>query len=62
MKRSKIINKSSDKREERGAALIEYALLAALIAIIAIVGVRLLGQGVSSAFSTVNSGLAGANN
>ena len=43
---------------ERGAAMVEYAFLVILIAVIAIVGVRVAGQQVSVAFSTVASGFA----
>jgi pilus assembly protein Flp/PilA len=41
--------------DERGASMVEYGLLLALIAVIAIVAVRALGGTVSSKFSTVNS-------
>jgi pilus assembly protein Flp/PilA len=43
--------------DERGASMVEYGLLLALIAVIAIVAVRALGGTVSSKFSTVNSSL-----
>ena len=39
--------------KERGASLVEYALLVALIAIAAIVAVRSLGSKVSQQFSKV---------
>ena len=45
-------------KSERGASMVEYALLVILIAIIAIVGVEIAGQEVSTAFSTVADGLA----
>lgn len=38
---------------EDGAALVEYALLVALIAIICILGVTFLGQSVSKKFKTI---------
>ena len=44
-------------KSERGAAMVEYALLLALIAIIAIVALRTLGGTVSTQFSEINSGL-----
>lgn len=44
-------------KTERGAAMVEYALLLALIAIIAIVALRTLGGTVSSQFSEINSSL-----
>ncbi len=45
------------RRDEKGATVIEYALIAALIAVVAIAGFSLLGKKVSSTLSTVNSGL-----
>jgi Flp pilus assembly pilin Flp len=47
------------KSKELGASLVEYALLVALIAIIALVGVRTLGRGVSTQFSNISSQLGG---
>jgi pilus assembly protein Flp/PilA len=43
--------------EEKGASMVEYALLVVLIAIIAILAIRLAGNQVSSAFSEIGSGL-----
>jgi pilus assembly protein Flp/PilA len=45
---------------ERGASMVEYALLVVLIAIIALVAISLAGQNVSKAFSTIADSL-GAN-
>jgi len=42
---------------EDGAALVEYALLVALIAIICILGVTTLGKGVNTKFTSINSAL-----
>ena len=39
--------------EERGASLVEYALLVALIAVVCIAAISLLGGAASSKFSTV---------
>jgi pilus assembly protein Flp/PilA len=44
--------------DERGASMVEYGLLLALIAVIAIVAVKAFGQGVSDKFETVRSSLA----
>ncbi len=44
--------------DERGASMVEYGLLLALIAVIAIVAVKALGQGVSSKFETVRNSLS----
>jgi Flp pilus assembly pilin Flp len=43
--------------DERGAALVEYALLVALIAVAAIVALGLLSDGINSKFDEVNSEL-----
>ena len=43
--------------EEKGASMVEYALLVVLIAIVALVAVRLAGSQVSSTFSEIGSGL-----
>ena len=40
-------------KEDKGASMVEYALLVVLIAIIAIVAVSIAGQNVSKAFSTI---------
>ena len=40
---------------ERGASLVEYALLVALIAVVCIAAVAFLGGSASSKFSTVGS-------
>ena len=43
--------------EERGASMVEYALLVALIAIIAIAAVSLTGDQVSSNFQDISDSL-----
>ena len=40
---------------ERGAGMVEYGLLLALIAVVAMVAVKAFGSGVSSQFSTIGS-------
>ncbi|MGH9083860.1 MAG: Flp family type IVb pilin [Acidimicrobiales bacterium] len=42
---------------ERGASLVEYALLVALIAIICVGAVTILGQNTSTSFSSTAEGL-----
>jgi pilus assembly protein Flp/PilA len=42
--------------DERGASLVEYALLLVLIAVICIVAVTVLGQSVSTSYSSVATG------
>jgi pilus assembly protein Flp/PilA len=44
-------------RDEEGATMVEYGLLVALIALVAIVGVKALGTGLSTLFSGVASTL-----
>jgi pilus assembly protein Flp/PilA len=46
------------RRDEEGAALVEYGMLVGLIAVICIAAVTLLGQEVSSAFSAIAVALA----
>jgi len=45
---------------DRGAALVEYALLVALIAVVCIAAVTTLGQAASTKFSSVSSSIAAA--
>lgn len=45
-------------RDERGASLVEYALLVVLIAIVAILAVRFAGEQVSTTFSNVGDELS----
>jgi Flp pilus assembly pilin Flp len=42
-------------RHERGAAMVEYSLLIALIALIATAAITLLGEQVSTGFSEISS-------
>jgi Flp pilus assembly pilin Flp len=44
-------------KDEKGASMVEYALLVVLIAIIALVAVSLAGREVSETFSAIASGL-----
>ena len=46
------------KKKEKGASLVEYALLVALIAAICVVAVRTIGTSASTRFSTAASELA----
>ena len=47
-------------KTERGAAMVEYALLVALIAIVAIAALKVLGEQVSENFSQIDSDLDAA--
>ena len=44
-------------QDERGASLVEYALLVALIAVVCIVAVTFLGNSAESKFDTVGSSI-----
>lgn len=44
-----------DTASERGAGMVEYGLLLALIAVIAMVAVQAFGSGVSTQFSSITS-------
>ena len=45
-------------KSERGASLVEYALLVALIAVVCIAAVAFLGKSTSSKFSSVGASIA----
>ena len=45
-------------RSDRGASLVEYALLVALIAVVCIAAVSVLGRSASTKFSSVGSSIA----
>jgi pilus assembly protein Flp/PilA len=47
-------------KDEKGASMVEYALLVVLIAIVALVAVSLAGTEVSSVFSEIADELGGA--
>jgi pilus assembly protein Flp/PilA len=47
-------------RTERGASMVEYALLVGLIAIVAVVTISLLGQSVKGLFNNANNCVTGA--
>lgn len=44
-------------RDERGASLVEYALLVALIAVVCIVAITILGENANSKFDDVGSAI-----
>ena len=48
-------------RTERGASMVEYALLVGLIAVVAVVAIAALGGGISKLFSDSNTCLGGLN-
>jgi len=48
------------RRDENGAALAEYGLLVALIAVVCVVAVTALGTNISTAFSKIASAIGAA--
>ena len=44
-------------KSERGASLVEYALLLALIAVVCIIAITLIGEKAESSFSSTGSAL-----
>ena len=46
------------RRDDEGAALVEYGMLVGLIAVICVVAVTALGTEVSAAFSNIAAGLS----
>jgi pilus assembly protein Flp/PilA len=48
-------------RTERGASMVEYALLVGLIAVVAVVAVAALGSGIENLFSNANTCVGGLN-
>lgn len=55
-------NLAQRARSERGASMVEYALLVGLIAIVAVVAVSALGHGISGLFSNANNCVSGLAN
>ncbi len=48
-------------RTERGASMVEYALLVGLIAVVAVVALAALGGGISGLFKSSNACIGGLN-
>jgi pilus assembly protein Flp/PilA len=48
------------RRDQQGAALAEYGLLVALIAVVCVVAITTLGTQINTAFSTIASAISGA--
>ena len=49
--------KTVTTKKQKGASLVEYALLAALIAVLCIIAIRGLGNKISSQFSVISTQL-----
>lgn len=54
-----LIRRIRGEKDQKGAAMIEYALLAALIALAAIAVLTTLGGGIAAVFQTVLDKLSG---
>ena len=52
------INKNHTKKSQKGASMLEYALLSALISVVCIVAVESLGQKSSETFDYVRNKMA----
>ena len=48
------VKRAGRRRDDRGAVVVEYALLMALVVLVGVVGVAALGLGVDPLFSGVN--------
>jgi len=59
---SDLITASKKSEEETGASMVEYALIAALVAVVCIAAVTFLGRQASRAFSSIGSSVAAGNN
>lgn len=57
MNRFRTVVTSMNERNERGANLVEYALLVALIAIVCVAAVTLLGEATNDPYSELGSQL-----
>lgn len=49
------------RKSERGASMVEYALLVSLIAMVAFVAVQLFGTSLSSEYTDISQSIASAN-
>ena len=54
---NEMTNQIERNEDEKGASMLEYCLLAALISVVAITAMTFLGQEVSETFSTVGSSI-----
>jgi pilus assembly protein Flp/PilA len=53
------IRRTWDRKDEIGASLVEYALLLALIAVVALVALHFLGGSVANTLNNVGSSIKG---
>lgn len=55
MKNCNILKRKTDNKRQKGASLVEYALLVALIAVVCIAAITLVGTAASQKFSAIGS-------
>lgn len=55
-----VVSIPAKKNAERGASLVEYALLIALISLVTIGSVRAIGTSANTKFSAINTAMTGA--
>lgn len=58
MKKDEMVKK--DARSERGASMVEYALLVSLIAVVAITAVTTLGTSITGQFTNASNAISNA--
>lgn len=59
---SMLMTRAADRvRNEKGAALAEYGLLVALIAVVCVVAIGVLGQQINAAFTAITAALPAPN-
>jgi pilus assembly protein Flp/PilA len=51
----------AERRSERGASMVEYALLVGLIAVVAVVAVTFLGNGITGLFNHAGNSINNVN-
>jgi pilus assembly protein Flp/PilA len=50
---------NKNRKKEKGATMVEYALMVALIAVVAMVGAQLLGANVLAKFNAIAAAIGG---
>ncbi len=55
------LSRQRSRRDDRGAALVEYALLVMLIAVVCVVAVAFFGGQTSSSFTNTGNSISAAN-
>lgn len=58
---ARILNNSQPDRDERGASMVEYALLVVFIALLAFLAVQFAGQELSGTYDDIGSSVSWAN-